>query len=166
MRPRLEESASQSLRISAPSLYSRKKQKKTAYLVGFEPIGPLVVFVFLLSLYIHVSLKTPSTSTKSNMTELPVISIQPYLPSTSHLYTEEDRLQSAKAIHIACKDVGFFFLDVQGFLQKDEMDEVLNLGRQFFASSQEEKDSIGLKESDGVRGGLFVGEAQLRLTIL
>ncbi len=88
------------------------------------------------------------------MTDLPIISIQPYLPSLAHLHNQEDRLQSAEAIHKACREVGFFFLDVQGFLEKDEMDEVLNLGREFFDSSQKEKDRIGLEMSDGVRGGL------------
>jgi isopenicillin N synthase-like dioxygenase len=101
-------------------------------------------------------------------TPLPIIDITPYLPSSLDS-TDRDasdtaaaRLAVAHALHSACRDVGFFYLDVSSFLSREEMDEVLQVGREFFARPQEEKERIRLENSDGVRGertrGFIVGE--------
>jgi isopenicillin N synthase-like dioxygenase len=98
--------------------------------------------------------------TKFNMAAppLPIIDITPYLP-TSLERTDSDvpataaaRLAVARALHSACRDVGFFYLDVSSFLSREEMDEVLQVGREFFARPQDEKEMIRLENSDGVRG--------------
>jgi isopenicillin N synthase-like dioxygenase len=41
---------------------------------------------------------------------------------------------------------------VSSFLSREEMDEVLQVGREFFARPQDEKEMIRLENSDGVRG--------------
>lgn len=56
-------------------------------------------------------------------------------------------------MHRACSDIGFFYVGVKGYLTQEEMDNVLNMGRAFFALPQEEKDSIALDKSDGARSG-------------
>jgi isopenicillin N synthase-like dioxygenase len=81
---------------------------------------------------------------------LPIINVKPYLNLTSA--DADQRQRVASAIHVACRDVGFFYLDVSDLLSQAEMDEVLQVGREFFARPQEEKESIGLAHSDGVRG--------------
>ncbi len=92
---------------------------------------------------------TTTTTPEPNL-RLPVISISPYLfPSSS----PASRLKTSTAIHQACRDIGFFYLRVDDFISKDEMKEVLQLGREFFARPEEEKMRIGLLENgDGARG--------------
>jgi isopenicillin N synthase-like dioxygenase len=94
------------------------------------------------------------------MPELPIIDISPYLSPSQLLPScpvpSNDRAATAKAIHQACRDVGFFYLYVGNYLEESEMREVLDVGREFFGRSDEEKEKIGLGMSDGVRGG-FVG---------
>lgn len=86
---------------------------------------------------------------------LPIIDITPYLPfsiDSNAPATAAARLAVANALHTACRDVGFFYLDVSSFLSREEMDEVLLVGREFFARPQDEKEMIRLENSDGVRG--------------
>ncbi|KAL7419865.1 hypothetical protein Q5752_005781 [Cryptotrichosporon argae] len=80
---------------------------------------------------------------------LPVIDIYPYLSPSS---TSAERADAAAAIHAACRDVGFFYLRVDGFLSYVESDGVLDAARAFFARPQTEKDAIGLQHGDLVRG--------------
>ncbi|KAK8853058.1 hypothetical protein IAR55_003759 [Kwoniella newhampshirensis] len=101
------------------------------------------------SLNIIMTIPRADDSTPS----LPIIDPTPYLPAIPSSPTlAEERARTAKALHEACRDVGFFYLRVDSFLSKDEMDEVLDLGREFFGRSKEEKEMIGLDKSDGVRG--------------
>ncbi|WWD19468.1 hypothetical protein CI109_103928 [Kwoniella shandongensis] len=85
---------------------------------------------------------------------LPIIDPTPYLPTTTTPNTAHagDRARTAKALHEACRDVGFFYLRVDNYLTKEELDEVLVLAREFFGRSKEEKEQIGLDETDRVRG--------------
>ncbi|KAK6909611.1 hypothetical protein L486_00740 [Kwoniella mangroviensis CBS 10435] len=92
---------------------------------------------------------------------LPIIDPLPYLPPSSLLQhltplSSSDLISSreatAKKIHAACRDIGFFYLKVDAYLTKEEMKEVLELGREFFHRPRDEKESIGLEKSDGVRG--------------
>ncbi|KAJ9104262.1 hypothetical protein QFC19_004079 [Naganishia cerealis] len=84
---------------------------------------------------------------------LPIISISPYLPSCQDKYDSQERSQVAESIHRACRDIGFFYLKVDDYLDASEMHEVLERGREFFLqSTEEEKAEISLEKGDGVRG--------------
>ncbi|KAJ9104390.1 hypothetical protein QFC20_004526 [Naganishia adeliensis] len=84
---------------------------------------------------------------------LPIIPISPYLPSRKKEYSDTDRAEVARNLHRACRDIGFFYLKVDGYLTDSERKGVLDLGREFFLeSTEEEKAKIGLDKSDGVRG--------------
>ncbi|KAK4685402.1 hypothetical protein P7C73_g4748, partial [Tremellales sp. Uapishka_1] len=84
--------------------------------------------------------------------QLPIIDISPYLPSTSALHSDEERRATASSLHLACRDIGFLYLNVKDYIPKSEMDEILSLGKEFFQRPQDEKDIIRLSNSDGVRG--------------
>ncbi|WVQ77994.1 hypothetical protein IAT38_000075 [Cryptococcus sp. DSM 104549] len=85
---------------------------------------------------------------------LPIIDPSPYLPShLSSSSTPASRAASASALHAACRDIGFFYLRIpEWFLSPEEMEEPLELGREFFGRPEEEKWDIRLEKSDGVRG--------------
>lgn len=80
---------------------------------------------------------------------LPVIDISPYLSATG---SKQDRAATAKALHEACRDVGFLYLRVSPFLSEEEMKEALDLGHEFFQRPPEEKDQISLTKGFGARG--------------
>ncbi|WVW85965.1 hypothetical protein I302_108003 [Kwoniella bestiolae CBS 10118] len=83
---------------------------------------------------------------------LPASSLLPHIPSLSSTELQARREETAQKIHKACRDIGFFYLKVDSYLSKEEMKEVLELGREFFHRPDGEKESIGLEKSDGVRG--------------
>lgn len=93
------------------------------------------------------------------MSNLPVISIAPYVSKTS---TEEERLAVSKALHEACRDFGFFYLDVTSFVDVEETDELTHLAREFFALPQEEKDSISITKEDLARGAFSIASRPIR----
>lgn len=106
---------------------------------------------------------------KAPESSLPIITIAPYLPSDSIAPPGKTstpcrepvtREQVARAVHLACRDVGFFYLDVESFIRLDEMREVLDLGRDFFSLPGGDKEEIGLEKSDGIRG-TFTGTTRL-----
>ena len=81
---------------------------------------------------------------------LPVISITPWLPSFQG--SSSARAETSCALHEACLNYGFFYLDISSFASKSETDEIEVLARQFFALDQAKKDSIGIAKTDGARG--------------
>lgn len=85
------------------------------------------------------------------LSSLPVIHIAPYL-------TEDGlgRLSTSAALHAACKDFGFFYLDLTGFATPEEMEELGRLAREFFALPSEEKNKIHLGLQDNARGACKV----------
>lgn len=84
------------------------------------------------------------------MATLPVISISPYvLKETS---TERERLATSEALHKACRDFGFFYLDISSFASDAEMNDLMGLARKFFALPQKRKDLISIRNEDSVRG--------------
>lgn len=85
---------------------------------------------------------------------LPIITIAPYLPTLAANHSDTDRAATAKALHEACRDIGFLYLNVDGFVSPDEMQNALDLAREFFHRPQEEKDDILLTKADGARGEL------------
>jgi isopenicillin N synthase-like dioxygenase len=86
------------------------------------------------------------------VSNLPTISIAPYVSKTS---TQEERLAVSKALHEACRDFGFFYLDATSFVSIEERNELVRLAREFFALSQEEKDKISIANEDLARGALL-----------
>lgn len=84
------------------------------------------------------------------MATLPVISISPYVRKEKS--TDQERLATAEALHNACRDFGFFYLDISSFANDAEMETLMGLARQFFALPQERKDLISIRNEDNVRG--------------
>ncbi|KAF8914947.1 Clavaminate synthase-like protein [Mucidula mucida] len=82
---------------------------------------------------------------------LPIIDIAPYLNSAS-ADVQSRRQSVADAIHAACTNFGFFYLDISSFVDQQEPDELAMLARRFFSLPQEEKDKISLKNQDYARG--------------
>ncbi|KAI0061684.1 Clavaminate synthase-like protein [Artomyces pyxidatus] len=88
-----------------------------------------------------------STAAKE-ASSLPVINIAPWL----HGHDSKGRLSTAAAIHAACLEFGFFYLDVSAFIDPSEPEELAKLAREFFALPQEQKDKISLSNQDHARG--------------
>ncbi|KZT34373.1 Clavaminate synthase-like protein [Sistotremastrum suecicum HHB10207 ss-3] len=81
---------------------------------------------------------------------LPIISIAPYLPTSTA--SEKQKLETSRALHEACRDYGFFYLDISSFADKSETDELTDLAREFFALPQDVKDRLSLRNQDNARG--------------
>ena len=89
-----------------------------------------------------------SPSTLPKRTSLPVINIGPYLEGGD----KAGRLSASAAIHAACLEYGFFYLDVSQYADPAEPVELTRLAREFFALPQDEKDKILLQHQDYARG--------------
>lgn len=96
------------------------------------------------------------------MKTLPVIDIAPFL-SESHT-NKESRQAVADAIHSACLNFGFFYLDISSYVDPAEPAELAELGRTFFKLPAEEKEIISLSNQDGARGARRSGSRSSRLT--
>ena len=59
---------------------------------------------------------------------------------------------TAKALHSACIEYGFFYLNIEAYVNFSEPEELSLLGRQFFSLPQAEKDQLSLKNQDYARG--------------
>lgn len=79
---------------------------------------------------------------------LPIINIAPWFESPEH----KGRLSTSAAIHAACLEYGFFYLDISSYIDPSEPEELARLAHQFFSQPQEEKDKIALSREDGARG--------------
>lgn len=91
-----------------------------------------------------------SSPSSSSSHQLPIIDIAPWLPSSAS--TDAEKQAVADALHVACKDFGFFYLNLAGFATEPEMSLLTSLGNNFFHLPQHRKDAIGLAHSDGARG--------------
>ncbi|KAH9950538.1 Clavaminate synthase-like protein [Amylocystis lapponica] len=89
-----------------------------------------------------------SSALAAKLSTLPIISIEPYL----HPHDGKGRISAAAALHAACLQYGFFYLDISTYIDPDEPEELARLAREFFALPQEEKDKIALNNEDGARG--------------
>lgn len=86
---------------------------------------------------------------------LPVVDIAPYLDPNS---TAAERAATANAVHCACLEYGFFYLVGHG-VPEDVRQQMLQLGHDFFALPQAEKDEISIFHSmDRIRGYARLGE--------
>lgn len=79
---------------------------------------------------------------------LPIIDIAPWIEGHDH----KGRLSAAAAIHAACLEFGFFYLDISSYVAPDEPEELSRLAHSFFDLPQEEKDIISLRNQDHARG--------------
>ncbi|KAG8904608.1 Carnitine O-acetyltransferase mitochondrial [Tulasnella sp. 403] len=91
------------------------------------------------------------STTQATPSALPIISIEPYVNRLTS--TDAERQAVSDALHVACRDYGFFYLDVSSVASAEETDRLLDLARQFFALPQEEKDKISIRNEDNARGG-------------
>ncbi|KAF8798792.1 Clavaminate synthase-like protein [Phlegmacium glaucopus] len=81
---------------------------------------------------------------------LPIIDIVPLLNSDPK--NTEQRVTTAKALHSACIEYGFFYLNIEAYVDPSEPEELALLGKQFFSLPQAEKDQLSLKNQDYARG--------------
>lgn len=84
---------------------------------------------------------------------LPIISIAPYLSPASDATSAKLRQETSTALHDACVNYGFFYLDISSYVDTSETDELTRLAHEFFALPQAEKDRLSLKNEDHARGG-------------
>ena len=82
--------------------------------------------------------------------KLPIISIAPYWDTQFDNTTEREAV--SKALHSACVEYGFFYLDISQCVDPTETEELTRLAREFFALPQVEKDKIALRHQDFARG--------------
>lgn len=82
------------------------------------------------------------------LSSLPVIQIAPYLTDSDG----HGRLSTSAALHSACKEYGFFYLDLTGFATLEETEELERLAHEFFDLPSEEKNKIHIKLQDSARG--------------
>ncbi|KAI0372124.1 Clavaminate synthase-like protein [Pilatotrama ljubarskyi] len=90
---------------------------------------------------------SPSTLNAPKLAALPIIDVEPFLHPQAH-----GRLSAAAALHAACSEYGFFYLDISSYVDPSELEELTRLAREFFAQPQEEKDEISMTKEDGARG--------------
>jgi isopenicillin N synthase-like dioxygenase len=88
----------------------------------------------------------PKTTNKSNA--LPIVDISPYLDG----HDTHGRVSTSAALHAACLEYGFFYLDISKYADTSEPEELTRLAQEFFNLPQDEKDKIALKNEDHARG--------------
>jgi isopenicillin N synthase-like dioxygenase len=86
----------------------------------------------------------------TTISTLPIIDIAPYLTPNN----PEARAATSASLHKACVEYGFFYLDLSAYIDLSEPEELLRLGREFFALPQDQKDVIALSNQDYARGSL------------
>ncbi|CAI2173753.1 20263_t:CDS:2, partial [Funneliformis geosporum] len=86
--------------------------------------------------------------------KLPVIDLSAF---TTNLNSQVAKLETARQIHEACRDVGFFYLTGHNVPQ-DIIDKVLKLGYEFFHLPEEEKIKYSIANEDYARGYQRLGE--------
>jgi isopenicillin N synthase-like dioxygenase len=92
------------------------------------------------------------TSSVSTIRTLPIISIAPYLQPGD----TEGRASTSAALHAACLEFGFFYLDLTAYVDQAQPEELTSLAREFFSLPQEEKNKIALKNEDYARGMISI----------
>ncbi|KAJ7780650.1 hypothetical protein DFH07DRAFT_437667 [Mycena maculata] len=90
----------------------------------------------------------PCVST--TMSSLPIIDIRPYL-SPNHGNAAARRATS-QALHDACLQFGFFYLDLSAYVDPAVPEELATLARRFFRLPQADKDKLALSNQDNARG--------------
>lgn len=99
----------------------------------------------VLELYLAETMSFTGT-----LTTLPIIDIAPFLNSEPS--DASKREATAAALHNACVEYGFFYLNIEAYINPSEPEELAHLAREFFTLPQEEKDKLSLKNQDFARG--------------
>ena len=84
-------------------------------------------------------------------TELPIIDVSSLLQIDAN---DVDQLQTAKQIHQACRDWGFFYVKNHG-VPMALQDELFELSREFFALPSETKMEIAMSKGGRAWRGYF-----------
>ena len=100
----------------------------------------------------------PKSTQKPN--SLPIIDISPWIDGQN----EHERLSVATALHSACLEYGFFYLDISKLVDPSEPEELTRLAREFFALPQDEKDKIAIENQDYARGQFILRLSPFNLT--
>ncbi|KAJ3329489.1 hypothetical protein HDU76_007804 [Blyttiomyces sp. JEL0837] len=87
------------------------------------------------------------------MSSLPIIDISAFIQN-GDLAAKQ---QVGEEIDKACREFGFFYLKGHG-MSGEQMREMREIAREFFAKPKEEKDKISIKKSDFARGYQNLGE--------
>jgi hypothetical protein len=97
---------------------------------------------------------SPVSDPSSNLSlSLPIINISPYLRDSDSSPSQlEARQAVASALHRACLEYGFFYLDISAYVDPRDPMELTELAREFFSSPQEVKDKISIANQDYARG--------------
>ncbi|KAF9454785.1 Clavaminate synthase-like protein [Macrolepiota fuliginosa MF-IS2] len=95
---------------------------------------------------------TPASSSFPLPDKLPIIDIAPLLSADPSFEAQEKRKGVADALHWACVDYGFFYLNIAAYVDPKEPEELSRLGREFFGLPQTEKDKLALSNQDHARG--------------
>ncbi|TFK27981.1 Clavaminate synthase-like protein [Coprinopsis marcescibilis] len=86
----------------------------------------------------------------SKISQLPIIDVGPFFSDDPN--DASKRLAASQALHRACIEYGFFYLNIEAYVDPKEPEELATLARQFFSLPQEEKDKLSLKNQDYARG--------------
>jgi isopenicillin N synthase-like dioxygenase len=81
---------------------------------------------------------------------LPIINIVPFLNNQPKDAVLQEK--TAAALHKACIEYGFFYLDISAYVDASVPETLVDLAREFFALPQEEKDKLALANEDHARG--------------
>ncbi|KAF9046441.1 Clavaminate synthase-like protein [Panaeolus papilionaceus] len=81
--------------------------------------------------------------------KLPVIDIAPLLNPNSD---KNSKAAVSATLHSACVDYGFFYLNLDAYIDRTETEELARLGKEFFSLPQDEKDKLSIKNQDYARG--------------
>ncbi|KAF8635967.1 hypothetical protein AX15_000131 [Amanita polypyramis BW_CC] len=81
---------------------------------------------------------------------LPIIDISPYLGESPEDAAKRPAISAA--LHRACVEYGFFYLDISSYVDPREPEELTALAKTFFALPDEVKDGLALRYGDHARG--------------
>ncbi|CAG8535823.1 1849_t:CDS:2 [Ambispora leptoticha] len=90
-----------------------------------------------------------------HISSLPIVDISPFTGAKP--VSHEAKLETARAIHAACRDFGFFYLKGHNIPQ-DVYETALRLGHEFFKLEETEKAKLGIANEDFARGYQRLGE--------
>jgi len=124
------------------NLISTKLEATEVIVLGFYSHPSFII----RSMRTIMEYTAPKTTNRSN--NLPIIDIAPYIDELD----THGRVSTSAALHAACLEYGFFYLDITTYVDPSEPEELTRLAREFFDLPQAEKDQIALKNEDHARG--------------
>lgn len=92
---------------------------------------------------------------RESFREVPVVDVQPLVDKDGG--TASALADTAEAIGVACREVGFFYIENHG-IDEAELDDVLDVARRFFDLPPARKHKLDMATSAQFRGYLSLGE--------